>query len=101
MKRKRGGSKSIEKRFDLYDTAEECADKAAHVFQINKWCWSGQSIPSCDDIFQTLVSLKRELEEEGGVSDMSSTGRLIYYKGKFGHQKSEVAEPEMSIEVEI
>lgn len=65
--------------FTMYSTATACADAAAPIFQQKKWRWWHCGIPTREQILDSL----RRMEREG----RGSSGRLVYYEGRFGHEK--------------
>lgn len=79
--------KSPEERFDLYDTPEECADKAAPIFAFQKWKWFMVGIPNRKEILETLIELRDYVARSDASPPQAETGRLIYYDGRYGHEK--------------
>ena len=77
----------ITDKFDLFDTVEECVAVAAPRFREQKWRWLKKGIPTetmIADSLRYLASLK---------GDHAESGRLIYYKGKYGVQTLRVVLP--------
>lgn len=85
--------KTVEERFILFATAEECAKAAAPVFAEHKWRWLGVKgkrghIPNESDIFNSLQGLEqRSLNRREGLEPYLESGRLVYYHGRFGYQR--------------
>ena len=71
----------------FYDTAEECAEAAAPIFQEQRWKWCGhdvEGIPNHDQILRVLLDLKQSALSR--QETYAATGRLTYENGLFGHQ---------------
>lgn len=80
----------IDRRFLLFPTPEACAEAAASVFKAERWRWTRCGIPDFADILRTLVHLQAQAERD--KQDYCESGRLIYYKGQFGHERPSIRE---------
>lgn len=81
------GWKSVEHRYDLFDTPEECAKVAAQRFIDQHWRWKRiKGAPSEPQILESLQSLAKS------GSGHIEGGRLIYLNGRYGVQN--LARPE-------
>ena len=76
----------IDRRFVLFPTPEKCADAAAPVFKANRWRWTERGIPDWADIVRTLLSLQTAAESD--KQDYCESGRLIFYRGQYGHERA-------------
>lgn len=85
------GKLKIEERFSLYGFAQECAAAAAPIFQQQGWQWVGVGVPTREEIFESLMRLKYWAIEDN--QEYGETGRLVYYKGQYGHEKAPLPAP--------
>lgn len=70
--------RSIERRFELFNSPTECAIAAAPVFRSQRWSWSRCGIPD-------EMEIRRFFMERGGYGEC---GRLVRSPdGRFGYQK--------------
>lgn len=72
--------------YKFYDTAEECAENAAPIFEEYRWRWARtgrKRPPTKEEILESLLELQKTADECG--SNHCSSGRLIYEDGRFGH----------------
>lgn len=87
----RRGKLTVEEKFVLFDDAVECAKAAAPVFEAQRWRWTAlHGFPKEHNILDTLLWLS----EDAAKNDLPQleTGRLIFYKGKFGYERPKVKE---------
>lgn len=78
----------IERGNVFYETAEECAKAAAPLFARYRWRWKHRGIPNEHDILTTLKWLQASVDQMPPNSERySSTGRLTYFEGRFGHER--------------
>ena len=81
--------RTIEEKYALFDTAEECATAAVPVFLAQRWRWKTSEftgIPGYAEILQGLQRLAAVAEEMN--SREVEAGRLVYYCGRFGHERA-------------
>ena len=69
-------------KWKWFDTAEQCADAAAPVFQMKNWRWT-RGVPSRDDILRKLNELSSLNSRNQGVE----SGRLYVHNGRFAYAK--------------
>lgn len=81
-----GRARAIQDKFCFYSTAEECADAAAPLYAQKRWRWKRCGIPDRQQILETLRYLARVAWGNGNGGHIQS-GRLIYYKGSYGHER--------------
>jgi len=85
-------------KYKMYDSIEDCADKAAEVFKQENWTWSVfqlfwrrssidrmGKVPDRGEILNMLRDLHRIAKEES-QDDFGGGGRLICYKDQYGHE---------------
>src|SRR5690349_16752907 len=84
---------SIENRYQLFDSAEECAISALGAFKANKWRWSslkngivGEFVPDHAQILSALIELELYAGESG--QNYAFSGRLVYFDGRFGYERT-------------
>lgn len=82
--------------YEMFDSIDECAEKAVKVFQKNQWTWGGGLseedkgfVPNFEQIKECLEGLKNDMKTSirlGLKHDWWATGRLIAKRDKYGHE---------------